>query len=120
MPYKTEWVPAELFLEYKGVRVVHTYSDNNINSCPYRHYYALDGWTEGFDFDIRLLGSFTKLNKNPPYMNKEENKTIENKKLWEEYFKNENNLHIEILKSAIDSGEIKTICKQSNEPYECD
>jgi len=34
MPYKTEWVAPEVFLEYAGVTVYHTYKHDDIEQGP--------------------------------------------------------------------------------------
>ena len=52
MPYKTEYVDAELFLDYKGVRVYHAYRNNLIDEkkLPTRFTLAPDqDVDEGFD-----------------------------------------------------------------------
>ena len=55
MPYKTTWVPAELFLEHNGVRILHSYVDNDIDQGALMFWYQVDGTDEEDDFDIREL-----------------------------------------------------------------
>lgn len=58
MPYKTEWVPADLFLEYKGVKIYHAYNDDE----PFNYHYQLGDGTDYTDiFDIRDLRTYTPM-----------------------------------------------------------
>jgi hypothetical protein len=56
MPYRSEWVPAELALEHKGVRVYHTYRNDEMEAGAKIYWFVLDA-EDSFDdaFDVRDL-----------------------------------------------------------------
>ena len=56
MPYVTEWVPRDLFLEYNGVRIYLAYKDDEYDQ-PLEYWFALDAEEED-EFDIRNLPTF--------------------------------------------------------------
>lgn len=70
------WVAAETFLCYRGVYVYHCYKNDQTDSCRYEYHYTLDA-SEESDFDIRDLQAYDHTKR-----------------------------HQEILKAAIDSGEL--------------
>ena len=56
MPYRTEIVPAELFMEHNGVRVYHVYRNDDIDSCRLDYWFTTDEYgSECGDaaFDVR-------------------------------------------------------------------
>jgi hypothetical protein len=65
MPWKSEWVPAEVFLELNGVKVYHTYKDDELSNGPWHDWFSLydSGQDEGEEhkwgkFDIRELSTY--------------------------------------------------------------
>lgn len=66
MPYQSNWVPAEVVLEYKGIIVKKVYEGGDIDyplSCQYKAM-TEDGWDEEVDedegwFDVRDLNTFS-------------------------------------------------------------
>ena len=61
MPYKSEWVENELFLEHKGKKVFHAYEENDFDRRF--HFWfttdpASDSHDDEYEFDVR---EFTEL-----------------------------------------------------------
>lgn len=54
MPYQTEWVDPELFLEHEGVKVFHAYKENEADEAL-QYWYAVedDDDPDGIQFDVR-------------------------------------------------------------------
>jgi len=74
------WVDPELFISHNGVPVYHTYIDRNMDAGRLEYHYTTDICEEpSHEFDVRDL---------PSYRPETE--------------------HAEIIKSAIEMGEIKT------------
>ena len=66
MPYQSNWVPAEVVLEYKGIVVKRVYDTGDIDYPMNYHYKAMleDDWDEEVDedegwFDVRELNTFS-------------------------------------------------------------
>lgn len=75
------WVEPELFITHNGVSVYHTYKDGNMDAGRLECHYTTDICEEySYEFDIRDL---------PSYQPETE--------------------HAEIIKSAIEMGEIKKL-----------
>lgn len=53
MPYKREWVPAEVFLEHSGVTIYRAYNDGDFDE-PLSYWFAMDQYGEA-NFDVRDL-----------------------------------------------------------------
>lgn len=102
MPYRQVYVEPEVMVNYKGVRVLHTYKNMDWEQGTNTNWFALEGWEEDDEFDIRELPNWN--DPHPPYMNVEENKTPENKQAWKDYFKNERKIFQKILREAIKLG----------------
>lgn len=51
MPYRTQWVDPELVLEHKGVKVFHTYVNDDLDKGMENYAYTLNGYEEGFDIE---------------------------------------------------------------------
>lgn len=41
MPFRTEWVDPEVFLEHHGVKVYHTYKNNDIDESAQQYWFSL-------------------------------------------------------------------------------
>ena len=66
MPFQSNWVPAEVVLEYKGIVVKRVYNAWDIDYPMVYHYKAMleDDWDEEADegegwFDVRELNTFS-------------------------------------------------------------
>ena len=66
MPFQSNWVPAEVVLEYKGIVVKRVYDTGDIDYPMTYHYKAMleDDWDEEVDedegwFDVRELNTFS-------------------------------------------------------------
>jgi hypothetical protein len=62
MPWRTEWVAPEVFLEHEGVVVYHSYKDNDMGSrMTYwyttnpEHCEEIGGEVDPYEFDVRDL-----------------------------------------------------------------
>lgn len=55
MPYKEVWLPPEVFLEHKGVKVYHVYKNNDADQGIRHFWYGLSPQCsdEGNSFDVR-------------------------------------------------------------------
>lgn len=62
MPYKTEWVKADLFVKHKGVSIYCTYDNQDYEDCLFYHYSTNsmedDPENDDFDFDVRDLNTY--------------------------------------------------------------
>lgn len=58
MPYKTEWVPAELFLTEQGVMVFHAYAEDEFDDRRTNYYMWDANGDEGDAFDVRELPEY--------------------------------------------------------------
>jgi hypothetical protein len=66
MPMK--WVKPQLFLEYNGVKVYHTYKDNDFeNRLDYWYTPDVDE-DEQYTFDVRTLPEYKEDNSNHKYV----------------------------------------------------
>ena len=54
MPYRTEWIEPEVFVEHRGTVVYHAYKDQDVDE-PFGFHYALsdEDAPDGCEFDIR-------------------------------------------------------------------
>ena len=56
MPYCTEWIDPELFLEYRSVKIYHAYKDNESDQRLSYHYTTSNDNDGGInEFDVRDL-----------------------------------------------------------------
>ena len=53
MPYKTEWIDPEIFLEHGGIIILHTYKDDDFDR-RLTYWYAIDDEPEQV-FDVRAI-----------------------------------------------------------------
>lgn len=64
MPYKSEWVPADMFLKYKGIAVYHVYKHNEVDQPVREYHFSLSDDSDDDDdkhgFDVRELSTWTK------------------------------------------------------------
>lgn len=65
MPWKTVYVPPEIVLDFKGVRVFRTYKDGNFNE-PSRYWYTTSESEDDEAFDIRDI--YMSLRVTYPYL----------------------------------------------------
>ena len=62
MPYESKWVPPELFIEHKGVKVYHAYEDQDYEG-RLTHHFAVGSeddmvCEELTEFDVRDLPTY--------------------------------------------------------------
>lgn len=114
MPYTTEWVNPEDFLEHRGVTVYRTYKYDDVQQGPRTYIFTLSPHC-GEDscecegrcmnvFDVRELLTWNEP-PHPPYLTGENN-TPENKKAWDRWHEErveENHIRAAI-QEAIDRG----------------
>lgn len=68
MPYSSEWVEPEVFMEHNGTKVYHIYKDDDIDQGPRFYWFTLDP-VNGSDtdqehvFDVRDLTKETDIEK---------------------------------------------------------
>lgn len=110
MPYRTEWVEPELFLEHKGVKVWNVYKDDDCENNGPRDYHFVLRRSEGeggeSEFDVRELSTWQEP-PHPPYLDKKENDTPENRKAWDVYHETGLSGAVKAaIVAAIDKGEI--------------
>ena len=122
MPTQTTWVDPELFLDHGGVKVFHTYKDDDIEQGPNRFWFTLNPECSverpacGSDFcphvfDVRELATW-KAPVEPPYCTGENN-TKENRAGWERYWSEEEEAIRTSMKAAIDQGALGTRANKS-------
>ena len=64
MPYRTIPVKAPLFLQHKGIKIYHTFKDDDADSNRLEYWYTLDPCAgdmhsgDGVSFDVRGLSTF--------------------------------------------------------------
>ncbi|HEX5416488.1 MAG TPA: hypothetical protein VFZ25_12535 [Chloroflexota bacterium] len=105
MPYRCVFVPAELFLDYDGVRVYRTYPGNDLDRGSRTYIFVLrpaDGEAEGFD--VRDLPTWLAP-PTPPPLDKYGLDTPENRAGWRIYHERAIPEAIrQALRRAIDQG----------------
>lgn len=115
MPYATNWSDPEIFTSINGVRVFHTYKEDNVDEGRSRYFYTLNGNDDESSFDVRTLKvpSINLLDTHPPYMSDsydhwknastEERETM--KQQWSEWHASgEEDAIKAIIKEALESG----------------
>ena len=108
MPYVSNWVNPKLFLTHKGVKVYHTYKNDDCqNNPPSENHFTTDrddGSYEGKNFDVRKLPTWVEP-AHPPFLCGKDD-TAKNKRGWDQYFKDQAYLKAAraAIKAAIDSG----------------
>jgi len=115
MPYTTEWVDPEVFLEHKGVKVYCTYKDDDMMQGPYSYLFSLndlcgdescgcDGGMCMYVFDVQELPTWREPS-HPPYLTGMDD-TPENKVAWDKYHAEcvKENAAKRAIKEALDLG----------------
>lgn len=59
MPYRTEWADPELFLEHNGVKVYHTYKDDDVDQRQMDYWFTMRCHDDEEHFDVRDLKTWT-------------------------------------------------------------
>ena len=69
MPTITKWCPPEVFLEHNGVKVFHTYEDNDVDNGTLQYHFTSEGRSDDpeHQFDIRDFDTEIKLNPGVPF-----------------------------------------------------
>jgi hypothetical protein len=115
MPYSTEWVDPEVFLEHKGTKVYCTYKSDDVAQGPRSSCYSLndlcgeescdcDDRTCKYVFDVRELPNWAEP-PHPPFL-VGENDAPENKKAWEKYHQDrvQEKQTQKVIREALDRG----------------
>jgi hypothetical protein len=116
MPTQTAWIDPELFLEHRGVRVFHTYKDDDYDQGVKRYWFTLNSLCGELDqlcleqpcrhvFDVRELPTW-QAPESPPYCI-HENDTPENHAAWEQYWEKECAAIRSAIAAAIERGELR-------------
>ena len=113
MPYISEWVPNELFLEHNGVRIFHTYRNDEGEIRKYNFGTASDTTDEYDDtnFYVRDLPAWREPD-HPPYINHSldsEDVIASKEEVWAKYYnaKVEETAIRRAIIAAIDGGYLK-------------
>jgi hypothetical protein len=115
MPTQTLWVEPELLVEHQGVRVFHTYKDDDYDQGAKRYWFTVNSLCGELDrlcddqpcrhvFDVRELSSW-RAPKQPPYCI-DANDTPENHAAWERYQALELAAIQAAITAAIEQGEL--------------
>ena len=115
MPTQTVWIDPEVFLEHQGVRVFHTYKEDDYDQGAKRYWFTLNLQCGVLDqlcedqpcrhiFDVHGLSTWREPEK-PPYCTGA-NDTPENRKAWEQYWEQEAATIRGAITAAIERGEL--------------
>jgi hypothetical protein len=115
MPFHTQWVEPELFLEQAGVRVFHTYKDDDLDQGRKRYWFSLNPECGVAEcqcekhpcqnvFDVRRLPTWQP-RPPPPHCTGKHN-TPENHAAWERYWQEEDAAIKAAITSAIERGDL--------------
>jgi len=107
MPYKSEWVEPDIYLEHNGVRVFYTYDNDDYDDPNFCYYTTNEDDNTEDHFDVRDLKSWFPDPNQPEFLKPGvKNPVLE--KQWAEYHKRDaRNEHFKnVIKAAIDAGEI--------------
>jgi len=115
MPTQTVWIDPELLLEHQGVRVFHTYKEDDYDQGAKRHWFTLNIQCGVADslcedqpcrhvFDVQALSTWREPEK-PPYCTGAHD-TPENRKAWEQYWELEAVAIQAAITAAIERGEL--------------
>jgi len=113
MPMQTTWIEPELFVEHQGVRVFHTYKNDDWDQGQKRYWFTLHRECSTMDsrceeepcrhvFDVRELPTWQPPVQ-PPYCTAE-NDTPENHAAWEQYWSQETEVIKVAIRAAIERG----------------
>lgn len=116
MPYESNYVDADIFHEYKGVTIYHTYNQGEYDDPSSCYFTTHPEWADSEDeagqhFDARELPDFDK-NDHPPFVTGDDD-TPENRLAWEKWHAedSENRQYKRAIELAIDKGIIKSDSK---------
>ena len=117
MPTQTVWVDPELVLEHRGVRVFHTYKDDDVNQGQRRYWYTINPQCGVADslcedqpcrhvFDVRALSTWHPPAE-PRYCTGA-NDTPETRAAWDRYWELEKEAVKAAITAAIEEEELST------------
>lgn len=86
MPYKYEYVPAEILVKRNNVTVFFTYKNHEYENSPSTYWYSIVEDEEDFEFDVRELPTFI----NKGYTEKMDDRSV----------------HADVISEAITNGEL--------------
>lgn len=106
MPYISTFVSPKKFMSFKGVKVYHTYKDDEMENGPKTYSFTFNADADGEVFDVRELSTWVEP-PHPPYLSGDDN-TPENQATWDKYFEDEveEKAIQKAIKKAILKGEI--------------
>ena len=115
MPTQTVWVEPELLVEHQGVRVFHTYKEDDFDQGAQRYWFTVNSLCGELDrrcddqpcrhvFDVHELSTW-RGPAQPPYCI-DANDTPENHGAWEGYWESEQAVILAAIKAAIEQEEL--------------
>ena len=115
MPTQTVWVEPDLFLEHQGVRVFHTYKEDDYGQGAKHYWFTLNSLCGELDclcddrpcrhvFDVRELSTW-RAPEQPPYCIGPDD-TPENRAAWGRYWESEQAAIETAITTAINHGEL--------------
>ena len=115
MPMQTVWIDPELLLEHRGIRVFHTYKEDDYDQGARRYWFTVNSLCGELDrlcddqpcrhvFDVRELSTWKALEQ-PPYCI-DENDTPQNHAAWQQYWEHEQGAICTSIRAAIEKGEL--------------
>ena len=115
MPNQTVWCDPELLLEHAGVRVFHTYKEDDLDQRRLRDEFTLDARCSASDarcdsdlcrhvFYVRELSTW-RMPEQPPYCTGE-HATPENHAAWDRFWQTEADAIRSAIIAAIERGEL--------------
>lgn len=124
MPYTSEWTPNELVVEHNGVKIFHTYRDNEESHGTSGAYFCWSADNDEFGdsegehtFDVRKLPLYASIviAQRPPYIwihkgkpePEYERDTPALRARWKKFHKHEITLLKEVLRKSLDNGDLK-------------
>ncbi len=127
MPIQTVWIDPDLLLEHQGVRVFHTYKDDEYDQGAKRYWFTLNSLCGHLDqlceeqpcrhvFDVRELSTW-QTPEHPPYCI-DEHDTPENRVAWEAYWDREELLIRQAIRVAIERRELTSAGRQDRQSAE--
>ena len=125
MPTHTVWVKPMLFLEHGGLKVFHTYHDDDIDHGMNQYWFTLNprcgvvyhdcnGNPCRNVFDVRELATWIPPVRPQKHISTDD--TPENRTAWEQYCQQEHDAIITAIVHAIDSGELLQLMGKPKNP----
>ena len=128
MPTRTVWSEPELYLEHGGVRVFHTYDDDDMDQAVHQFLFTLnpecglkehrcDNETCPHVFDVRNLTTWQPPEQ-PPFCTGANN-TPTNREAWKNYWQKQDAAIRAAIITAINNGELTAECVRPTASTNC-